>query len=68
MGDPRGLPRRPERRVRLRRPAGHPRLREVLAAYLRRVRAADTSAGQVIICSGMAQGLGLVLRALAGQG
>ena len=49
-------------------PAGDPQLREVLAAYLRRVRAADTSAGQVIICSGMAQGLGLVLRVLAGQG
>jgi GntR family transcriptional regulator / MocR family aminotransferase len=49
-------------------PAGHPRLRQVLAAYLRRVRAADTGPGQVIICSGMAQGLGLVLHALAGQG
>lgn len=49
-------------------PAGHPRLREVLAAYLRRVRAADTTAGQVIICSGMAQSLALILRALAGQG
>ncbi len=49
-------------------PAGTPRLREILAAYLRRVRAADTTPGQVIICSGMAQGLGLVLRALAGQG
>jgi len=48
--------------------AGHPQLREVLAAYLRRVRSADTSASQVIICSGMAQGLGLVLRALAGHG
>ena len=49
-------------------PRGNPRLREVLAAYLRRVRAADTSADQLIICSGMAQGLGLVLHALAGQG
>ena len=49
-------------------PAGSPRLREVLAAYLRRVRAADATPGQVIICSGMAQGLGLVLRALAGRG
>ncbi len=49
-------------------PAGHPRLREVLAAYLRRVRAADATAGQVVICSGMTQGLGLVLRALAGHG
>jgi len=49
-------------------PAGHQRLREVLAAYLRRVRAADTSAADLIICSGMAQGLGLVLRALADRG
>jgi len=49
-------------------PAGDPQLREVLAGYLRRVRAVDTSAGQLIICSGMAQGLGLVLRVLAGQG
>jgi GntR family transcriptional regulator / MocR family aminotransferase len=49
-------------------PAGHPRLREVLAAYLRRVRAADTTAGQIIVCSGMAQSLALILRALAGHG
>ena len=48
--------------------AGSLRLREVLAAYLRRVRAADTTADQVIICSGMAQGLGLVLCVLANQG
>jgi GntR family transcriptional regulator/MocR family aminotransferase len=49
-------------------PAGNSRLREVLAGYLRRVRAADTAADQIIICSGMFQGLGLVLRALADQG
>ena len=49
-------------------PAGNPRLRQVLAAYLRRVRAADITAGQVIICSGVTQGLGLVLHALAGRG
>ena len=49
-------------------PAGNSRLREVIAAYLRRVRAADTTADQVITCSGMTQGLGLVLRSLAGQG
>ncbi|HWG62664.1 MAG TPA: PLP-dependent aminotransferase family protein [Streptosporangiaceae bacterium] len=49
-------------------PAGNPRLREILAAYLRRVRAVDTTANQVIVCTGMAQGLGLVLRALASQG
>jgi GntR family transcriptional regulator / MocR family aminotransferase len=49
-------------------PAGNRRLREVLAAYLRRVRAIDTTADQVLVCSGMAQGLGLVLRVLAGHG
>ena len=49
-------------------PRGSPRLREVLAAYLRRVRAMDAHAGQVIVCTGMAQGLGLVLRALAVRG
>jgi GntR family transcriptional regulator/MocR family aminotransferase len=49
-------------------PVGSPRLREILAGYLQRVRAADATAGQLVICSGMAQGLGLVLRVLAGQG
>ncbi len=49
-------------------PAGNLRLREVLAAYLRRVRAANIIAGQVIICSGVTQGLQLVLHALAGRG
>jgi GntR family transcriptional regulator / MocR family aminotransferase len=49
-------------------PAGNPQLREILAAYLRRVRAADTAADRVIICSGMAQSVALILRALAGQG
>jgi len=49
-------------------PEGIPRLREVLAAYLRRVRAVDAHAGQVVVCAGMQQGLGLVLRALAARG
>jgi GntR family transcriptional regulator/MocR family aminotransferase len=49
-------------------PQGDPRLRDVLAAYLGRVRAADAVAGQIVVCSGMAQALWLVLRALAGQG
>jgi GntR family transcriptional regulator / MocR family aminotransferase len=47
---------------------GRPHLREVLAGYLRRVRAVDAGADQLIICSGMAQGLGLVLHALARRG
>jgi GntR family transcriptional regulator/MocR family aminotransferase len=43
-------------------PEGEPRLREVLGAYLRRVRA--TTGDHLLICTGMAQALGLTLRAL----
>jgi GntR family transcriptional regulator/MocR family aminotransferase len=39
-------------------------LREVLAGYLRRVRAAAADPGQMIISTGFAQGVNLVLRAL----
>jgi GntR family transcriptional regulator/MocR family aminotransferase len=49
-------------------PRGSLVLREVLAAYLRRVRAAAASPAQVIISTGFAQGINLVLRALAAQG
>lgn len=49
-------------------PNGDPRLREVLSAYLRRVRAVDAYPSQVLICTGVAQGLGLVLRVLARRG
>jgi len=49
-------------------PIGERRLREVLAAYLRRVRAVAATADQVVVCTGMAQALGLVLRALAADG
>jgi GntR family transcriptional regulator / MocR family aminotransferase len=49
-------------------PQGSSRLCEVLAAYLRRVRAVDADADQVVVCTGMRQGLALVLRALAAQG
>ena len=45
-------------------PLGAPELRETLAAYLRRVRAADADADRVLVCNGMAQGLSLVLQAL----
>ena len=45
-------------------PLGTRRLRDVLAAYLRRVRAVDATGDQVVVCTGMAQALGLVLRAL----
>ncbi|HET6705703.1 PLP-dependent aminotransferase family protein [Amycolatopsis sp.] len=49
-------------------PIGDRQLREVLAAYLRRVRAVAASAEQVVVCTGMAQAFGLVLRALAAGG
>jgi GntR family transcriptional regulator/MocR family aminotransferase len=45
-------------------PRGSAALREVLAGYLRRVRAADAGPGQMIISTGFAQGINLVLRAL----
>ena len=47
---------------------GDARLREVVAAYLRRVRAVDATSEQVVICGGFAQGLAIVLRALAQRG
>jgi GntR family transcriptional regulator / MocR family aminotransferase len=49
-------------------PRGSLVLREVLAGYLRRVRAADADAARLIACTGFAQGLVLVLRALASAG
>ncbi|SEF37274.1 GntR family transcriptional regulator / MocR family aminotransferase [Amycolatopsis pretoriensis] len=49
-------------------PAGSRQLREVLAAYLRRVRAVVATADQLVVCTGMAQALGLVLRALVADG
>jgi len=49
-------------------PRGSAVLREVLAGYLRRVRAAAASPARMIISAGFAQGINLVLRALARQG
>jgi GntR family transcriptional regulator / MocR family aminotransferase len=49
-------------------PRGSRRLREVLAAYLRRVRGAVTDPELIVICAGFAQGISLVLRALLGAG
>lgn len=49
-------------------PRGHPELRNVLAAYLRRVRASAADPHAMVVCSGYAQGLGLVLRALSDRG
>jgi len=49
-------------------PRGDPALRQVLAGYLRRVRAADASAEDVVVCAGFAQGVAMVARALAATG
>jgi GntR family transcriptional regulator / MocR family aminotransferase len=49
-------------------PRGSDRLREVLAAYLRRVRGAVVDAERVVICTGFAQGVALVFQALASAG
>ncbi|GAB7035631.1 PLP-dependent aminotransferase family protein [Streptomyces sp. NPDC021749] len=49
-------------------PRGSTVLREVLAAYLRRVRAGAATPERLVVCSGYAQGLDLALRALARAG
>ena len=49
-------------------PRGSAVLRGVLAGYLRRVRAAAAEPGQMIVSTGFAQGVVLVLRALAQAG
>jgi GntR family transcriptional regulator/MocR family aminotransferase len=49
-------------------PRGSQVLRDVLSAYLRRVRGAAANADQLVICTGFAQGLTMALRALAAIG
>ena len=49
-------------------PRGSADLRNVLAAYLRRVRGAAADPERTVICTGFAQGLGLSLSALAATG
>jgi GntR family transcriptional regulator / MocR family aminotransferase len=49
-------------------PSGSSELRAVIAGYLRRVRAAAATPEQVVVSTGFAQGLSLVLRALARAG
>jgi len=46
-------------------PGGVPELRDELAAYLRRVRAADASADRLVVVNGVARGMHLAIRALA---
>jgi GntR family transcriptional regulator / MocR family aminotransferase len=48
--------------------AGRPELRAVVAAYLRRVRAAAAAPENVVICNGFTQGLQLVLSVLGDAG
>jgi GntR family transcriptional regulator/MocR family aminotransferase len=47
---------------------GSGELREVLAAYLRRVRGAAADPDRIVVCTGFAQGLNLTLRVLARRG
>ncbi|MFF5403483.1 PLP-dependent aminotransferase family protein [Streptomyces misionensis] len=49
-------------------PRGNVVLREVVAGYARRVRAAAADPEHTVVCSGYAQGLSLALRALAREG
>ncbi|HEV2936330.1 MAG TPA: PLP-dependent aminotransferase family protein [Streptosporangiaceae bacterium] len=45
-------------------PRGVPRLREVLAGYLARVRGVAADPGHIVICAGFAHGLAVLCRAL----
>ncbi|MFI2761925.1 PLP-dependent aminotransferase family protein [Streptomyces echinatus] len=49
-------------------PRGSRALREVLAGYLRRVRAAAADPEHILVCNGYAQGVGLALHVLAAGG
>jgi GntR family transcriptional regulator/MocR family aminotransferase len=49
-------------------PRGATALREILAAYLRRVRGGSGDAERMLICAGYAQGINLVVRALRAHG
>ena len=49
-------------------PRGSAALREVLAGYLRRVRAAAAGPEDLVVCTGFAQGLNLVLQVLSQLG
>ena len=49
-------------------PRGSAALREVLAGYLRRVRAAAADPEDIVVCTGFAQGLNLVLQVLSQLG
>ncbi|MFP5361119.1 MAG: PLP-dependent aminotransferase family protein [Thermoleophilia bacterium] len=58
----------PDERLGLPPAAGVPELRAALAGYLSRSRGVRAVAGQVIVCNGLRQGLGLLWGALAAGG
>ncbi len=47
---------------------GAPALHQALAAYLNRVRGTSARPGQIVICNGYAQGIGLLIQTLAQSG
>lgn len=47
---------------------GVPELREALADYLNRVRGTVAAAGNIVICNGYGQGIGLLIQVLAARG
>jgi GntR family transcriptional regulator/MocR family aminotransferase len=49
-------------------PAGHPRLRQVLAEYLARVRGAQADPDRLTVCRGVSDGTGRLCRALRAAG
>jgi GntR family transcriptional regulator/MocR family aminotransferase len=49
-------------------PAGHPRLRAALAAYLGRVRGVQAAPERIVVCGGVAEALALVTRVLRRRG
>jgi GntR family transcriptional regulator/MocR family aminotransferase len=49
-------------------PAGHPRLRAALAAYLGRVRGVQATPERIVVSGGVAEALALVVRALHARG
>jgi len=49
-------------------PAGHPRLRAALAAYLGRVRGVQTAPERIVVCGGVAEALALIARVLGAAG
>jgi len=49
-------------------PAGHPRLRVALAAYLGRVRGVQAAPERIVVCGGVAEALALVCRVLRADG